>query len=191
MEHQSVGGEGSEASGSVFAQGEMLDAGENGYNEAPEGYYGHEGNHDYVSEEGNYNYDGKEQSAGGEGSMYSSSHQGEGFEDENFDEVSLATSTASSKRRALEGYTFVEKKKAITWNPDVSYKKTLSEIRSQMTPAEIYRDRLETVGRLARSLRRLETSWAKDFDRWVRRFDIRNLSSCFSFSVSRLPCYRT
>jgi hypothetical protein len=155
MEYHSFDGDGSEAPGSVSAQEDMRGV---------EGNDGKDGYHDYVSDDENFNYG----SIGGDGSVSSYSHQGHGVEDENFDEASLATSMASSKRLALQGYTFVEKKKAITWNPDVSYKKTLNEIKSQMTPAEIYRDRLETVGRLARTLNRLETAWAKDFDRWVR-----------------------
>jgi hypothetical protein len=54
------------------------------------------------------------------------------------------------------------------WVPDDSYKLTLTQIRSQLTPSGIYRNELATTGRAERELRRLEWRWERRLDKWVK-----------------------
>jgi hypothetical protein len=57
--------------------------------------------------------------------------------------------------------------KAATWNPDIHYAKTLEEIKNQKTPAELYRHKLDTIGRHARNMQRLEWRWSQNLPLWV------------------------
>lgn len=63
---------------------------------------------------------------------------------------------------------YAYKPKEVVWTPDVDYAKTLSMIQSQRTPAELYRQKLETVGRRARDMQRLEWRWGRDISLWIK-----------------------
>jgi hypothetical protein len=54
------------------------------------------------------------------------------------------------------------------WHPNDSYKHTLQQIRDQLTPAGIYREKLATTGREERKLRRLEWRWERRFVKWTK-----------------------
>jgi hypothetical protein len=62
---------------------------------------------------------------------------------------------------------YVYKPKEVVWTPDLDYAKTLPQIQAQRTPAEAYRHKLETVGRHARDMQRLEWRWARNVKLWV------------------------
>ena len=62
---------------------------------------------------------------------------------------------------------YVYKPKEKLWSPDVDYAKKLAEIQAQRTPAELYRHKLDTIGRHARDMQRLEWRWSRDLDLWV------------------------
>jgi hypothetical protein len=51
--------------------------------------------------------------------------------------------------------------------PSISYKYSLEQIQSQLTPAEAYRDRLVNSDKLARTLLRLEWRWEKKLALWT------------------------
>lgn len=57
--------------------------------------------------------------------------------------------------------------KAKVWSPNIYYGQTLEEIKQQRTPAEIYRHKLDTVGRHARDMMRLEVRWSHNLPLWV------------------------
>lgn len=199
LQSSDIGGENSYTASATTTTAAAADGTPGGEYVEGEGYYDvnadQQAYYEHGNEGGDYNYPDGEEGFDAEGNsvgMYSSSQQDqEGYEDgDNFDEASLAASTASSKHNALEGYTFVERKKAITWNPDVSYKKKLDQIRTQMTPAEIYRHRLDTIGRLARALLRLESLWTKDFDRWVSNYEISYTVNIFFLYILCIVIHR-
>ena len=52
------------------------------------------------------------------------------------------------------------------WAPSIKYSYNLWDIRNQMTPAESYRHRLATSGKMIRVLQRLEWRWQKSFQLW-------------------------
>ena len=54
------------------------------------------------------------------------------------------------------------------WAPSQSYAHTLWDVTNQMTPAEAYRHRLATDGKMIRILQRLEWRWQKAFELWVK-----------------------
>jgi hypothetical protein len=54
------------------------------------------------------------------------------------------------------------------WKPSLSYKHSLEDIRSQMTPSEHYRHRLVTSGKEIRMIQRLEFRWNRDINKWSR-----------------------
>jgi hypothetical protein len=54
------------------------------------------------------------------------------------------------------------------WVPDNSYKKSIKEIGSQLTPGEIYRHKLATTAKEERKLRRLEWRWERRLAKWTR-----------------------
>lgn len=53
------------------------------------------------------------------------------------------------------------------WMPSISYKYSLEQIQSQMTPAEAYRDKLVNSDKVARMLIRLEWRWEKKLALWT------------------------
>ena len=64
----------------------------------------------------------------------------------------------------LEDYLF----KKGQWAPSQSYEHRLWDVTNQMTPAEAYRHRLATDGKLIRILQRLEWRWQKEYELWWR-----------------------
>lgn len=62
---------------------------------------------------------------------------------------------------------YVYKPKEKVWSPDIDYSKSLEAIQAQKTPAALYRHKLETVGRHARDMQRLEWRWSHDIALWV------------------------
>ena len=62
----------------------------------------------------------------------------------------------------LEDYLF----KKGQWAPSQSYEHRLWDVTNQMTPAEAYRHRLATDGKLIRILQRLEWRWQKAYELW-------------------------
>jgi hypothetical protein len=52
------------------------------------------------------------------------------------------------------------------WKPSVSYKVKLSEVKSQFTPAEYFRYRLQTSGKYIRMIQRLEARWKRNYQVW-------------------------
>ena len=61
----------------------------------------------------------------------------------------------------LEGTYYVAPEN--TWRPSISYNYTISDIRNQFTPAENYRNALQTSGKLIRLIQRLELRWGRNF----------------------------
>lgn len=64
----------------------------------------------------------------------------------------------------LEDYLF----KKGQWAPSQSYEHRLWDVTNQMTPAEAYRHRLATDGKLIRILQRLEWRWQKAYELWLK-----------------------
>lgn len=60
-----------------------------------------------------------------------------------------------------------ELKEKGNWKPEVHYKLSLNEIKNQFTPAEEYRYKLATSGKIERALRKLEKLWNLNFDGWT------------------------
>lgn len=56
---------------------------------------------------------------------------------------------------------------ADVWTPSITYKVPLQEIKLQFTPAEAYRYKLQTSGKLIRKLDRIRATWERDFERWT------------------------
>jgi tetratricopeptide (TPR) repeat protein len=54
------------------------------------------------------------------------------------------------------------------WHPNDSYSLTLQQIREQLTPAGLYRQKLATTGKAERALRRLEWRWERRLAKWIR-----------------------
>ena len=54
------------------------------------------------------------------------------------------------------------------WRPNASYNLTLQQIKEQLTPAGIYRQKLATTGKAERVLRRLEWRWERRLQKWTR-----------------------
>lgn len=50
------------------------------------------------------------------------------------------------------------------WRPSVSYKHSLQDIKTQLTPSEFFRHRLKTAGKEIRAIQRLETRWNRNFE---------------------------
>jgi hypothetical protein len=71
------------------------------------------------------------------------------------------------EKQVVEKAKYVYKPKEILWTPSVSYAKTLSLIQAQRTPSELYRHKLETVGRHARDMQRLEWRWSHNVALWT------------------------
>jgi tetratricopeptide (TPR) repeat protein len=52
------------------------------------------------------------------------------------------------------------------WKPSISYKVKLSEVKSQFTPAEYFKYRLQTSGKYIRMIQRLEARWKRNYTVW-------------------------
>lgn len=49
------------------------------------------------------------------------------------------------------------------WRPSVSYKHSLSDVKTQFTPSEFFRHRLKTAGKEIRAIQKLENRWNRNF----------------------------
>lgn len=53
------------------------------------------------------------------------------------------------------------------WTPSTTYKVPLDEIKIQLTPAQAYKLKLQTTGKITRLLQRLEWKWEKNYELWT------------------------
>lgn len=52
------------------------------------------------------------------------------------------------------------------WKPEVNYKLSITDVKNQRTPAEEYRHKLVTSGKVERLLRKLEQTWVLNISLW-------------------------
>jgi tetratricopeptide (TPR) repeat protein len=76
--------------------------------------------------------------------------------------------TAMAGRKKILKKTETKNIAVEVWHPNDSYSLTLKQIREQLTPAGLYRQKLATTGKAERALRRLEWRWERRLPKWIK-----------------------